>query len=248
MNYPSQESREGCRRAYAEAATIIERLLTTMVTRDEIAAEYGCSSWLITKIYRTAPREQKLAASFRKLSAQRTGVKTGRVPPHAYKVGEIRGEAARRYVPVGTVLTRRHGNGKMYRWIKVRDVPRESWRNWKSYAVHLWEQANGPVPEGCIILHRNEDSLDDRLDNYECLTLAERLKRQRSNPKTLAKWRAAVARANKRVGAVRRIVADAKKHQPKPEDKVERLPMAAATPKARAGANLAAFLRQLDAA
>lgn len=40
-----------------------------------------------------------------------------------------------------------------------------------SGALHraVWEHANGPVPEGCHVHHINGDTLDNRLENLDCL-------------------------------------------------------------------------------
>lgn len=42
------------------------------------------------------------------------------------------------------------------------------------YRSHwVWIQANGPIPEGHEIHHRNDDCSDDRLENLQCLTISE---------------------------------------------------------------------------
>lgn len=38
---------------------------------------------------------------------------------------------------------------------------------------HVWRQANGPIPRGFVVHHRNEDKTDNRLDNLELMTRAE---------------------------------------------------------------------------
>lgn len=53
-----------------------------------------------------------------------------------------------------------------YRNIKIngRSVSEHRW---------VWEQANGPIPAGYLVHHRNGDKLDNRLENLELLTHAE---------------------------------------------------------------------------
>lgn len=39
--------------------------------------------------------------------------------------------------------------------------------------VLVWTDANGPVPDGYVVHHRNHDKLDNRLDNLELMTHEE---------------------------------------------------------------------------
>jgi hypothetical protein len=38
---------------------------------------------------------------------------------------------------------------------------------------YVWMQANGPIPKGMVIHHKNEDTHDNRLENLEMMTLKE---------------------------------------------------------------------------
>lgn len=63
-------------------------------------------------------------------------------------------------------------DGLGYIWIRLPDGKgRRAEHRW------VWEQANGPIPQGYEIHHRNEDRTDNRLENLELVTLAEHRRR-----------------------------------------------------------------------
>lgn len=59
---------------------------------------------------------------------------------------------------------------------------------WKPRAVVVWEAANGPLPDDCGVHHKDEDTLNDDLQNLEKVTQAEHLDRHRAayRPKIVA--------------------------------------------------------------
>lgn len=71
-------------------------------------------------------------------------------------------------VAVGTVRIRDDKNGAPRAWVKVAEPNR-----WRLRSVVNWEAANGPVPRGTVIHHRDRDSLNDELGNLTPLTPSE---------------------------------------------------------------------------
>lgn len=69
-----------------------------------------------------------------------------------------------------------------YQWTKVGAEPRVCWtRNWRQSHLLLWEAANGPVPDGHRIVFRNGERSDLRLENLECVSMADLARRNQSN-------------------------------------------------------------------
>jgi hypothetical protein len=184
--------------ARAEAPAIVRRLLNTLDTVPDVAADYGCDPCTVLSIYRAATTPlQREHARRRKQSAQRKGVPTGRVPAHAYKPGTLRGMAARRWVPVGTVVIRKRPNKRPHRWIKVADVPHATGANWKLYATWLWEKANGPAPAGYRVGHADGNTLNDRPGNIVCAPKQSAALAAMSDPARQSRRIAKVAKARR---------------------------------------------------
>lgn len=59
---------------------------------------------------------------------------------------------------------------------------------WKSFHVCLWEDVNGPVPQGHCVIFKDRDRLNIDIENLELVTRAENMRRNsihRRLPKTL---------------------------------------------------------------
>lgn len=63
--------------------------------------------------------------------------------------------------PVGTIVLSTVG----YFRIKVRDDLPQKWRNWRPLHHVVWEEANGPIPEGMEVMFLNGNRKDVRIEN-----------------------------------------------------------------------------------
>jgi hypothetical protein len=66
-------------------------------------------------------------------------------------------------VPIGTIRIH-EAHGETRRFIKTPP------KKWIEYARWVWSQANGSIPRGCVIHHKDGDKLNDNPENLECMT------------------------------------------------------------------------------
>ncbi len=76
-------------------------------------------------------------------------------------------------LPAGTVVHR--GDG--YLWKKISDNNADCKKNWRLVHVLLWEQHNGPLPDGMIVIFKNRNKTDIRIANLIAITAAEKMLR-----------------------------------------------------------------------
>lgn len=121
---------------------------------------------------------------------RRPGWGPGRMKETQFKKGERRGFALCNWRPVGTILVDPDG----YQRIKVREAkPGEPTgfgnpRAWSQLHRHVWECAHGPVPQGHVVVFRNGDKRDVRLENLQLVSRRELMARNTVHnlPKPLA--------------------------------------------------------------
>jgi hypothetical protein len=84
-------------------------------------------------------------------------------------------------LPVGTVRirTRHKRDGERRAWVKVAEP-----NVWKLRAQVVWEAVNGPLPRGQVVHHRDEDKLNDVIDNLVALTKGAHLNEHRAGHNT----------------------------------------------------------------
>lgn len=51
---------------------------------------------------------------------------------------------------------------------------------WVNYARYIWEQANGPIPAGHIVIHTDGDRMNCSLDNLQIISRRENMARNRN--------------------------------------------------------------------
>jgi hypothetical protein len=74
-------------------------------------------------------------------------------------------------------------------------------RRWKPVHVIVWESAHGPRPKDHVIAFKNGNKADIRLDNLECISRADWMKRN-----TIHNLPEPVARAVQLLGALNRQI------------------------------------------
>lgn len=96
---------------------------------------------------------------------------------HHFKGGELSGIAARKYQPVGAHRVIRDGVVER----KVSDDAGPAHKRWRGVHELVWIAANGPVPNGHIVVFRpgmkSTNPEEITIDHVECISRAENLRR-----------------------------------------------------------------------
>ena len=71
-------------------------------------------------------------------------------------------------------------------------------KRWRRLARVVWARLVGPIPSGHVIIHLNGDSSDCRLENLQCLSRAENLRRimDAMTPERRLQWRRRLGQAS----------------------------------------------------
>ena len=69
--------------------------------------------------------------------------------------------------PVGTIHVRADNSGRFYQYIKIKDS------HWELLQRHVWTQANGEIPKGCVINFIDGNYLNCELSNLQVKTRGE---------------------------------------------------------------------------
>ncbi len=131
----------------------------------------------------------------------------GKIPPGGFAIGSApwnkgmkglrvspetefkKGQKSINHLPIGSIQTRyRNRSNKSRAFIKVAEP-----NIWVTLARHNWEKANGKIPSGMIIHHKDRDTLNDSLQNLELVSRAQHLLEHRAEFESRRKRRASAA-------------------------------------------------------
>jgi hypothetical protein len=73
--------------------------------------------------------------------------------------------------PIGTIHQRKDTGGKMYQYIKLADS------NWQLLNRYTWEQHNGPIPKGMVVVYKDGNYLNNDITNLLMITKKENMAR-----------------------------------------------------------------------
>lgn len=73
--------------------------------------------------------------------------------------------------PIGTIHQRKDTGGKMYQYIKLADS------KWQLLNRYTWEQHNGPIPKGMVVVYKDGNYLNNDITNLLMITLKENMAR-----------------------------------------------------------------------
>jgi len=96
----------------------------------------------------------------------------GRSAETRFKTGTVNGKAALLLQPLGTERVTKDG----IRQRKILDDGPPQ-RRWKSVHMILWEESNGAVPPGHIVVFRDKNTTNIDIQNLELITRAENMRR-----------------------------------------------------------------------
>lgn len=103
---------------------------------------------------------------------RRPGWAPGRMRETQFKKGVRQGVAVKLYQPIGT--TRISKDGYLERKVND-DLPLQA--RWRAEHLLLWEEHLGPVPPGHMVIFKNGDRRDIRIDNLALISRAENMRR-----------------------------------------------------------------------
>lgn len=75
----------------------------------------------------------------------------------------------------GQITIRTNSKGVKYQFIRL------ALGKWNHLHRHVWEEANGPIPPGSIVIFKDGNTMNAELDNLQCITKADNVIRNSIN-------------------------------------------------------------------
>lgn len=135
--------------------------------KEEFGREY--TQRQIKSYYNNHKLNSGLTGRFEKGNISPNKGKKGYVAPGSEKGWFKKGEKPWNTVPVGTVVTKEDG----YLWKKIDDKPGAGIHNWRQLHILIWEEANGQIPKGHMIIYKDKDKRNCTLGNLAMVSLEE---------------------------------------------------------------------------
>lgn len=163
-----------CEDVYLKACyadTPIKVLISALPGRDEAAISARVFKLGIKRTAEQALEINRIhnTGKFKKGTAPpNKGKKGWQAGGRAFETQFKKGSAPHNALPVGTETVITDSKGRKYLKVKVEGEPKLVFK-----AHWVWTQANGPIPAGSIIRHRDGDTMSCDLDNLMCITKAE---------------------------------------------------------------------------
>lgn len=143
---------------------------------------------LLNKTFKTNYTKNQIHGYYRtkKLNSGLNGrIKKGDIPWNKGLKGVAKGGLGTRFKKGHLPKNRREigeervGSADGYIYIKIQDG--EGQKNWKTKHSMIWEEANGPVPEGHVVIFGDRDKMNFNLDNLILVSREQLLILNRQN-------------------------------------------------------------------
>lgn len=95
----------------------------------------------------------------------------------------------------GCIVKRADTSGRFYKYIRISEG------KWELYHRYLWEQTNGPIPKGSVLIFKDEDNTNCRLENLELISVEEHMLRNSKHnyPEEIIPTMALIAKLEKSI-------------------------------------------------
>jgi hypothetical protein len=183
-------------------ASALNRTLSSVYVRAQACGLGKSAEYLSTPSACRTNGRQGISTRFPKghvpanMGLRRPGWAPGRMKDTQFQKGVRQGVAVRLYQPIGTERISKDG----YLERKINDdLPLQG--RWRAVHLVVWEAAHGPLPKGHAVCFTNGDKRDIRLENLECITRSELMRRN-----TVHNYPKPIAQAIQLLGALNRQI------------------------------------------